>query len=61
VLDTKEGRTLIMTQDKASPLSEDELKILLEFIKSVKFGSVTLIIQDGKIVQMEKSEKVRLT
>lgn len=50
-----------MTQDKASPLSEDELKILLEFIKSVKFGSVTLIIQDGKIVQMEKSEKVRLT
>jgi hypothetical protein len=32
---------------------------LLQYIKDIKFGSVTVIIQDGKIVQIEKNEKVR--
>nr|WP_312470946.1 YezD family protein [Neobacillus sp.] len=27
---------------------------------ALKFGSITLIVQDGKIVQLEKNEKVRL-
>ncbi|MCM3726987.1 YezD family protein [Neobacillus cucumis] len=27
---------------------------------SLKFGSITLVVQDGKIVQIEKNEKVRL-
>ncbi|MDR3122301.1 MAG: YezD family protein [Treponema sp.] len=34
-----------------------ELKLLLA---SVKHGSVTLIIQNGKVVQIEKNEKLRL-
>ncbi|MCM3760418.1 YezD family protein [Alkalihalobacillus oceani] len=33
---------------------------LRELLSGLKFGSVTLIIQDGKIIQMEKNEKVRL-
>lgn len=32
----------------------------VEFIKTTAHGSVTLIIQDGKIIQVERSEKVRL-
>ncbi|WP_156187524.1 YezD family protein [Peribacillus loiseleuriae] len=27
---------------------------------SLKFGSITIVVQDGKIVQIEKNEKVRL-
>ncbi|MEH7505175.1 YezD family protein [Neobacillus drentensis] len=27
---------------------------------TLKYGSITLVIQDGKIVQIEKNEKVRL-
>ncbi|MBM7652878.1 hypothetical protein JOC76_002336 [Neobacillus cucumis] len=27
---------------------------------SLQFGSITLVVQDGKIVQIEKNEKVRL-
>ena len=38
---------------------EDLLKIKA-FIESVRFGSVSVIIQDGKIVQIEKNEKMRL-
>lgn len=40
-------------------ISED-LKKLIQIIKTVKHGSVTLIIQDGKIVQIEKNQKMRL-
>jgi hypothetical protein len=29
-------------------------------LKNMKFGSITLIVQDGKVIQIEKSEKIRL-
>ncbi|WP_066259913.1 YezD family protein [Neobacillus drentensis] len=29
-------------------------------LDTLKFGSITLVVQDGKIVQIEKNEKVRL-
>lgn len=38
---------------------EDLLKIK-EFIEEIRLGSVTVIVQDGKIIQIEKNEKVRL-
>ena len=42
-------------------LSEKEIKLLEDFIKSVRYGSVNIVIQDGKIVQIEKHEKIRVT
>ncbi|MDQ0217649.1 hypothetical protein J2S21_000738 [Peribacillus cavernae] len=33
---------------------------LQEMLDSIKFGSITLVIQDGKIIQVEKHEKVRI-
>lgn len=41
-------------------ISEVDLKRLIELLNSISYGSVTLIIQEGKIVQMEKNEKLRL-
>jgi len=39
----------------------DELEqVLRDALRTIKFGSVTLIIQDGRIIQVDKSEKVRL-
>ncbi|MBN3547927.1 YezD family protein [Fictibacillus nanhaiensis] len=29
-------------------------------LSSIKFGSITLIVQDGKVIQLEKNEKVRI-
>ncbi|MBY0098639.1 YezD family protein [Mesobacillus maritimus] len=29
-------------------------------LQNVKYGSITLVIQDGKVIQIEKNEKVRL-
>ena len=33
---------------------------LLEMIKSIQFGSVTIKIQDGKIITIEKTEKFKV-
>ena len=41
-------------------ISKENLDKLQEMLKFIKFGSVTLVIQDGVIVQIEKNEKVRI-
>lgn len=35
-------------------------EILLEAVKDIQFGSVTVHIQDGKIVYIEKTEKIKV-
>lgn len=41
-------------------VSKEALQKIKEFIEDVQFGSVTVIVQDGKVIQIEKHEKVRL-
>jgi len=41
-------------------VTEEELERIRKLIESVKYGSVNIIIQDGKIVQIDKNEKIRL-
>lgn len=41
-------------------ISEENLNKLLESLKVVKYGSVTLVIQDGVVVQIERNEKMRI-
>jgi len=46
---------------KLNAAEKEELISHLEnMLVSLKFGSITLVVQDGKIVQIEKNEKVRL-
>ncbi len=44
----------------ASCISERDLQELAELLGGISYGSVTVVIQNGKIVQIEKSEKLRL-
>ncbi|WML60759.1 MULTISPECIES: YezD family protein [Bacillaceae] len=40
---------------------KEELFAQLEkMLETLQFGSITLVVQDGKIVQLEKIEKVRI-
>ena len=41
-------------------ISDENLKTLLSSINFIRYGSVTLVIQDGTVVQIEKHEKMRL-
>lgn len=29
-------------------------------LKEIRFGTVTLVIQDGQVIQIDKNEKIRL-
>lgn len=40
---------------------DEILAQLMRMLESLKFGSITLVVQDGKIVQIEKNEKIRLS
>lgn len=44
---------------KEQSLSNLHLDTLEKLLSDLKFGSVTIIIQDGKIVQIDKTEKHR--
>jgi hypothetical protein len=41
-------------------IEEHELLKVFEMVKQMHYGSVTIVIQDGKIVQIEKNEKIRI-
>ncbi len=36
------------------------LSAIEEAVRSIQFGTVQIVIQDGRIVQIEKTEKIRL-
>lgn len=39
---------------------EADLKKITELLETLQYGSVTVIVQDGKIMQIEKNEKIRV-
>jgi hypothetical protein len=50
------GRRINLKPDER----EEIFAYLEKMLVALKYGSVTLVVQDGKIVQIEKNEKVRL-
>lgn len=40
--------------------SRDLEEKIRESLSSIRFGSVTLVIQDGKVIQIDRNEKIRL-
>ena len=56
-------RVEISSIDELAKLSEEERAVLLkvaEILKRIQFGTVVLVIQDSKVVQIEMAEKFRL-
>jgi hypothetical protein len=51
------------TAKPASSRETDDavLEEIRKAILSVRFGNVQVIVQDGKVVQIDKTEKIRLT
>lgn len=51
------------TDDKKRTIAEPieyPLTAIEEAVRSIRFGTVQIVIQDGRIVQIEKTEKIRL-
>lgn len=41
-------------------IAPDQLQQIEAFANSIHYGSITLLIQDGVLVQIEKNEKIRI-
>lgn len=51
------GTTII--RKKADQVPRDLFLSVKEMLKALRFGTITLIIQDGRLVQIEKKDMVR--
>jgi len=40
--------------------SRDLERLVREALVSIRFGTVTLVVQDGRVIQVDKNEKIRL-
>lgn len=47
-------------KDKKTTVDGQTLEKIKSEIESIRYGSVTVVIHDGKIVQLESSSKTRL-
>ncbi|WP_277655974.1 YezD family protein [Seleniivibrio woodruffii] len=41
--------------------NSDIERLVKELVSSVMFGTVTIIIQDGRIIQVDRNEKIRIS
>ncbi len=44
----------------ADPRTEMVLRQIAEAIRSIRYGSVEILIQDSRVVQIHKAEKIRV-
>ena len=60
VWDNKSNGVVYLKKGSDNKPEGEDIRLILEYINKIKYGSVIVNIQDGKIVQIEKSEKIRL-
>ncbi len=46
--------------ERGRVLDNSHIDTLEEMLRGMKYGSITLIIQDGRIIQIDKTEKHRI-
>ncbi len=49
-----------LENNQKQPLGDQELVYLRSVLKGLQFGSATIIVQDGCIVQIDRTEKRRI-
>lgn len=49
-----------MSAYKKNTINDTDMNKIREFLETIQYGSVTVIVQDGKVIQIEKNEKVRI-
>ncbi len=54
------GNDWPLTKRGSGELSRETLDQIARAIQSVVYGQVVILVQDGKVVQIDRTEKVRL-
>lgn len=50
----KEGKNM------AEETKEIDIQMIQNLINSIQYGTISIVVQDGKIVQVDKTEKYRV-
>ena len=49
-----------MKTQSPDPWNRELERLLREALASIRFGTVSLVVQDGRVIQVDKSEKIRI-
>ena len=49
-----------MAELKSGQEKQDYLEIVQQMVGDVGFGQIVIVVQDGKVVQIEQNKKIRL-
>jgi hypothetical protein len=50
-----------MAIQSPDPWNRELERLVREALQSIRFGTVSLVVQDGRVIQVDKSEKIRIT
>ncbi len=45
---------------RKEPIAPPQLRQIQELASTIRYGSITLVFQDGALIQIEKNEKIRI-
>lgn len=40
--------------------ANSHMKTIVKMLEDISYGSITIIVQDGKVIQIDKNEKYRI-
>jgi hypothetical protein len=49
-----------MSSTSSDIWSRELERVVREALTSIRFGTVSLVVQDGRVIQVDKNEKIRL-
>jgi len=49
-----------MLQPSPETWSRDLERLVRDALTTIRFGTITLVVQDGRVIQVDKNEKIRL-
>jgi hypothetical protein len=49
-----------MSHPNPDPWNRDLERVVREALASIRFGTVSLVVQDGRVIQVDKNEKIRI-
>lgn len=49
-----------MTPDRNDVWNKELERVVRDSLQSIRFGTVTLVVQDGRVIQVDKNEKIRI-
>ena len=49
-----------MTPDRNDIWNKELERVVRDSLQSIRFGTVTLVVQDGRVIQVDKNEKIRI-